>query len=53
MMAIDQEKLIEAVKKREVLYISAAKLYKDSNMKEKAGAKLSPNHGVRDSAQPT
>jgi len=31
MMAIDGEKLIEVVKKREVLYISTAKSYKDSN----------------------
>ena len=36
MMAIDGEKLIEAAKKREVLYISTAKSYKDSNMKDKA-----------------
>jgi len=36
MMAIDGEKLIEAVKKQEVLYISTAKSYKDGNMKEKA-----------------
>jgi len=42
-MAVDGEKLIEAVKIREVLHISTAKSYKDE-----AWGEVPPNYAVRD-----
>ena len=47
-MAIDGERLIEAVKKRDILYISKAKSYKDTNLKEKAWREVATELGVTD-----
>ena len=47
-MAIDGERLIETVKKRDILYISTAKSYKDTNLKEKAWREVASELGVTD-----
>ena len=47
-MAIDGERLTESVKKRDILYISTAKSYRDTNLKEKAWREVANKLGVTD-----
>jgi len=47
-MAVDGKRLIEAVKKRDRLYISTAKSYKDTNLKEKAWREVATELDVTD-----
>jgi len=47
-MAIDGERLIEAANKRDILYISTAKSYKDTNLKEKAWREVATELDVTD-----
>jgi len=47
-MAIDGKRLIEGLKKRDILYISTAKSYKDTNLKEKAWRQVATELGVTD-----
>ena len=46
--ANDGERLIEAVKKRDILYISTAKSYKDTNLKENTWREVATELGVTD-----
>ena len=48
MMALDAEILIEALRKRKILYIFTAKSYKDSNLKEKAWREVAMELGLSD-----
>jgi len=47
-MALDVEKLIECVKKHEILYVSTVKSYKDTNRKERAWRQVASELSLED-----
>jgi len=49
-MAVSSEKLIEVVRKREILYASVLKTYKDIQQKDRAWLEVAEEIGVGDEA---
>ena len=49
-MAVSAEKLIEAVRKREILYASVLNTYKDTQQKDQAWHEVAEEIGVGDEA---